>query len=259
MIDIHSHILPGLDDGSPSFETSLAMLIMAAESGTTDIVATPHCNDEFAFHPATNAELASQLQTAVDAHFGSRKITLHLGCDFHLSLRNIRQALSDPTRFTIAGHQYMLAEFSDIMIFEGVSNLFDQLIQAGIRPIVTHPERNSMLQKRPKELRRWVDQGCLLQITAHSYLGTFGPSAKSFALDLTRQGIVHIVASDAHDTTRRTPRLDQAFASLQQTFGADVARALCLDHPMAVIQGYHLAGTAYPDAEGPKKPWYRFW
>ena len=258
VVDIHSHILYGIDDGSQSFDQSVAMLEMAAGAGTTDIVATPHCNDEFEYDPPRNAGMIAELQAAVGS-----KIKIHAGCDFHLSLRNVRQALQDPARFTINQHQYMLAEFSDVMIFEGVTNLFDQLIRAGVRPIITHPERNSHLQQRLPDLRRWTDQGCFLQITAHSYLGLFGSAAKNFAHTLTAEGLAHIVASDAHDLTRRTPRLDEAYAHLQSQYGEDVARMLCLENPQAVLHGYHLSSAASGGGGGSsysaKKPWYRFW
>ena len=257
MIDIHSHILYGLDDGSPDRDHSLAMLKMAAESGTTDIVATPHCNDEYEYDTAVNLAQIAELQAAMDA--AGFQIRIHSGCDFHLSLRNVRQALQDPTRFTINQHQYMLVEFSDVMIFEGVGNVFDQLLQAGVRPIITHPERNAILQTKIKDLRRWVQQGCFLQITAQSYLGTFGRAAKDFANTLTSQGLVHIVASDAHDLIRRTPRLDAAYGFLEKEHGAQVASTLCLDNPMAVISGYHLS-SADPQGYGAEpKPWYKFW
>jgi protein-tyrosine phosphatase len=256
MIDVHSHILPGIDDGSRDFEQSVAMVQMAAQAGTTDIVATPHCNDEFAFDPERNARLIAELQAAVN--LTSAKITIHSGCDFHLSLRNVQHALRDPARFTINQHQYLLAEFSDVMIFEGVGNMFKQLIQAGVRPIITHPERNALLQKKLPDLRRWVDQGCFLQITAHSYLGTFGPTAKAFAHALTAKGLVHIVASDAHDLTRRTPRLDQAYQYLESHYGAAVAHTLCVENPLAVLHGYHLS-SASSESYGPAKPWYQFW
>jgi protein-tyrosine phosphatase len=254
LTDIHSHILYGLDDGARDPEQSLAMLQMAAAAGTTDIVATPHCNDEFEFDPARNADRIAELQAAV----APLEIRIHTGCDFHLSLRNVRQALADPTRFTINHHQYLLAEFSEVMIFEGVSNLFDQLLQAGVRPIITHPERNSMLRKKSADLSRWVQQGCFLQVTAQSYLGVFGPEAKESALSWTSKGLVHFVASDAHDLTRRTPRLDQAFAFLEKQYGQDVARSLCIDNPAAVLQGVHLS-SADPSAYAEVKPWYKFW
>ena len=195
MIDIHSHILPGLDDGSKSLEESVAMLRQAAAAGTTDIVASPHANQEYVFDPLVVEQKIGELQAAVgDAP------QIHYGCDFHLTLENIEDALRVPGRYSINHRGYLLVEFSDFLIPKTTDEIFARMMKAGLRPIVTHPERNQLLQRRLPELEAWVAQGVHMQVTAQSLLGRFGKTAKGCAHELMGRGLVHFLASDAHNT-----------------------------------------------------------
>ena len=161
MIDIHSHILPEQDDGSKSLEESVEMLVMARASGTTDIVATPHANSEFRFDPAEVEQKIAQLQKAVG---GLPRI--HYGCDFHLTPENIEDALGSPGKYSINHRGYLLVEFADTFIPKATSQIFERMLDADLHPIITHPERNALLQKRLPDLESWVEMGCLIQVTA---------------------------------------------------------------------------------------------
>src|SRR5579884_4373967 len=141
MVDIDSHILPGLDDGSPSLEESVAMVRMAAESGTTDIVGTPHANMQYSFEPALVRQKAAELAAAAP------EIRIHTGCDFHLSIENIQDAILHPRKYTINDTQYLLVEFPDMVTFTTTPQIFEKLRAAGMIPIITHPERNVFLQE----------------------------------------------------------------------------------------------------------------
>src|SRR3954453_23475907 len=121
MIDIHSHILPGLDDGSKSLEESVHMLRQAAEGGTTDIVATPHANQEYRFDPRVVQQKIGELQAAV-----GDLPRIHYGCDFHLTLENIEDALRSPDKYSIDHHGYLMVEFSDFLIPKPTAQLFGQ-------------------------------------------------------------------------------------------------------------------------------------
>src|SRR5438874_2673153 len=154
MIDIHSHILPGVDDGAETLDDSLAMLRIAAASGTTDIVATPHANSEFAFQPDVVAQKLAELTAAA-----GDSIRIHSGCDFHLQYDNIQDALEHPDKYTINHKKYLLVEFSEMLIFNSTGDIFYQLRSAGMVPVVTHPERNWLLQKRFDSLQQWVAEG----------------------------------------------------------------------------------------------------
>ncbi|MDQ1452379.1 MAG: protein-tyrosine phosphatase, partial [Acidobacteriaceae bacterium] len=126
MIDIHHHLLPGLDDGARTLDISLAMVEMAIADGITHIACTPHASHRYYFDPAHNAALFAELQDAVTKNFGDA-ITLGLGCDFHLMFDNIEDAQHHPTRYTINGHNYLLVEFPDSAISPNTAQTFYQL------------------------------------------------------------------------------------------------------------------------------------
>jgi len=242
MVDIHSHILHGIDDGPETLEDSLVMLETAARSGTTDIVGTPHANTAFTFKPDLVERKIAELRGA------NSSIRIHTGCDLHLTYDNIQDALSNPAKYTINHKQYLLVEFSNLVIFQGTDQVFDRMREAGMRPIITHPERNALLQQRLPKLEQWVRNGCLIQVTAQSFLGRFGRHARQFAETLVQRGLVHFVASDAHDVKDRTTRLDEAFADFADRFGRPLAEKVFTENPRAVIEGMHLDHLMEPPA-----------
>lgn len=251
MIDIHSHILPGLDDGPRTLEESVAMLRIAAQAGTTEIVATPHANTEFCFQPELVAEKIAELAAA-----SGDLVRIHSGCDFHLSYDNIQDALANPLKYTINQKGYLLVEFSDLLIARGMEEVFSRMRDVGITPVITHPERNWFLQQRLERLAIWVENGCPLQITAQSLLGRFGPDAKRFARELLKRDLVHFVASDAHDPDDRPPRLDEAYACVAKKLGPERAERLFVTNPRAALTGELIAWEPSPP---PPKPRSRFW
>jgi protein-tyrosine phosphatase len=253
MVDIHSHILPGLDDGSESLEESLAMLKIAVAGGTTDIVATPHANSEYMFDPGTVAQKLAELSAAA-----GDSIRIHTGCDFHLQYENIQDALEHPTKYTINHKNYLLVEFSDLMIFNTTGDIFYQLRSAGMVPVVTHPERNWLLQKRFEALREWVNDGACLQVTAQSLLGRFGKHAREYAEKLMKAGLVHFVASDAHGTRDRTPNMKEAFEYVSDRYGARRAEQLFEWNPRAAVEGKRLPAVDIQEA-APRRKWYQLW
>jgi protein-tyrosine phosphatase len=253
MIDIHTHVLPGLDDGPRTLEESVEMLRLAAESATTDLVATPHANLQFQFDPARIEEKLAELRAA-----GGPSPRIHQGCDFHLYPVNIEDALAHPSKYTINGKRYLLVEFPDVLIAKNTSEVFAGLRGAGMVPIITHPERNFLLHSRMEALESWIATGCLVQVTAQSLLGRFGPEVRAFARHLMEQDLVHFIASDAHDAGDRTPRLDTAFDHVSRRYGKARAQFLFVENPRAVLSGEPL--PQFPTAEGrPPRRWYRFW
>ena len=134
MIDIHSHILPGIDDGSKSMEETVELLKIARESGTTTIVASPHSDSEYTYdHEKVDELIAEAQQLAGDG------IKIVRGCDFHLMFSNVNAAMEHPRRYTINNGPYILMELSDMMIFPNTSDIWRQLENYGIRIILTHP------------------------------------------------------------------------------------------------------------------------
>lgn len=251
MVDIHSHVLPGLDDGARSLDDSIAMLRMAADAGTTDIVATPHANTEFRWDLATVEGRIAEVQAAAGP-----RVRIHPGCDFHLTFDNINDALANPAKYTINHQQWLLVEFSDFIIFQNSGEILGRLREGGMLPIITHPERNQILQQRFETVERWVGEGSFLQVTAASLTGLFGSAARKYSERLIERGLVHFVASDAHDTSYRTTRLDAAHEWLTDRYGEEYADTLLSDNPRATIEGR-------PHIEAPvprrRRKWYAPW
>ncbi len=248
MIDIHSHILPQQDDGSESLEQSIEMLVMARAAGTTDIVATPHANAQFRFDPAVVQEKIAELQEAI-----GDLPRIHYGCDFHLTPENIEDALRAPGKYSINHRGYLLVEFADTFIPKATASIFERMLEAGLFPIVTHPERNALLQKRLSDLETWVEMGCYVQVTAQSVLGSFGKRAKAFSETLLARGIVHFLASDAHDVQHRPTPLQPVWEHVTETYGADTASLLLEENPGAVLTG---APISAPVAAPRKRGWF---
>jgi len=251
MIDVHSHILWGLDDGVKSLEESLAVLRDAYAAGTTDIVATPHSNDQFRFEPETIDARISELRAQPD-----RIPRVHRGCDFHLSAQNIQEALDNPRKYTVNGKCYLLVEFPDLFVSPAMEGILAQLAARGMTPVITHPERNPALQADTARVKKWAASGWLVQVTALSLRGRFGAMAMKVAWDLIETGTAHILASDAHDPKDRHAKLDEARNAVTARFGEDRAEMLLVSNPAAVIHGYD-AERAMPFT--PPRKWFQFW
>ena len=250
-VDIHSHILYGLDDGPETVAESLELLDRAAGSGTTEIVATPHANSRYPFRPELVDERIVELQAV-------SPITIHKGCDFRLQFDLINDALQNPTKYTINNRSYLLVEFPDLSGYSHVDDMLAGLVDRGMTPIITHPERNRQLQRQLDAIVRWVELGCFVQVTAASCTGQFGRDAGRCVDALMRRGVVHFVASDAHDVDHRPPALQPAFAVLAARWGEDAVRPLFVDNPRAVVEGEPLDVPVRPRGIR-RRRWYEVW
>lgn len=250
-VDIHSHILYGLDDGAKTLQDSVDMLRIAAAAGTTDIVATPHANGQYRFDPATIDQRIAELASHSD-------VRIHRGCDFHLQPDNILDALAHPDKYTVNGRAYLMLELPEMAISPNTDEILLRLLDAGIVPIITHPERNRPLQRRLDELAQWVESGCYLQVTAGSCTGRFGKAAQACADALMRRGLVHFIASDAHDSKHRPPTLRPAYEALASVWGEDAIHPLFDDNPRAVLTGDTIEYEFQPQ-QAPRRKWYQFW
>jgi protein-tyrosine phosphatase len=242
LIDIHTHILPGVDDGAKDFEESLRMIEVARRCGTTDLVASPHSDHKYHYDLAKVSQLIADLE---EAAAGFPRI--HRGCDCHFHFDNIQAALRDPQLFTINGRGYLLVEFADNRIENATLSILETLMANGMTPVITHPERNPILRTRMRDLRKWVDRGCLLQVTAASLMGDFGKSAQQFAESLMKHDLVHFLASDSHSSTWRSPDLRPAYEWVERHYGASRAERLMRDNPRAAIEGLPLP-SAVPES-----------
>ncbi|HZQ22447.1 MAG TPA: CpsB/CapC family capsule biosynthesis tyrosine phosphatase [Terriglobales bacterium] len=235
MIDIHCHLLPGVDDGAKSWEIAREMCQIAATDGITHIVATPHANERYAYD---RVKLKSDLQRLQES--AGHQPRLSLGCDFHLSYENLQDALLHPERYTIEGTNYMLVELSDYSIPVQVTDCFRKLGDAGIIPILTHPERNAILKRSPEPVLEWADEGCVIQVTASAFTGRWGETVRRIANWLLNNDAVHVLATDAHDLEHRPPILSGARELIAESHGEAVARALVQDNPQAVVDNVPL-------------------
>jgi protein-tyrosine phosphatase len=243
MIDIHHHLLFGVDDGPKDIESSVAQAEAASADGITHIACTPHANDLYNFNPETNLERL----TAIQERVGDR-VKLGLGCDFHLSYENIEDALKNPTKYTINHGSYLLVEFAEFMIPQTISNTFYEFTVKGMRPIVTHPERNPILQREHGRMVEWLRTGCLVQITAASLGERFGKRAQNLAWSLIEKNWVHVVATDAHNLNSRRPSLSAAYEAIAKRIDEDTAQRLCVTNPRAVFENEPL--PPQPEPEG---------
>ena len=233
MIDIHCHILPGIDDGARNWETTLEMCRLARQDGVTHIVATPHANYEYRYDRAAHLALLDELRARAP------ELSFSLGCDFHLSYDNVEDARIHPERYAIGETHYLLVELSEYSTFNVAQTLYD-LQAAGLLPILTHPERNPLVVSKPELIEEFAAVGCLFQITAKSLTGFWGKRAQQFCVEMLRNGLVHFIASDAHGVKNRTPILSQARDAAAKIVGAAEAEKLVSTNPGAVVNGQHL-------------------
>jgi protein-tyrosine phosphatase len=235
MVDLHCHILPGLDDGSANMEESIAMAESAIADGITHVVATPHSNTEYLFDFAHVRELRDELQARV----GDR-LKIATGCDFHLNPENLAALRKDPRPYCINQRDFLLLEFNEFSIPPSMDQTLHEIHLAGVQLVITHPERNGILRARPERLKKWVRQGCFAQVTGGALTGGFGVSAQQNALRWIGEGLIHFVASDAHNTRTRPLRLEPAYNVVVDQFGQEKARALFQDNPLAAFEGGEL-------------------
>ena len=253
MIDLHCHILPGLDDGPKTMDESVEMAEAAIADGTTHLVATPHSNSEYFFDYPKIRSLCRELQKAV----GDRLI-LATGCDFHLNPENLTALRTQSLRYCINQKDYLLVEFNEIAIPPVMDQTLHEMQLAGVRPIITHPERNRLLRLRPERLANWVRHGCYGQVTGGALLGRFGPSALKDALRWIGAGLIHFVASDAHNISSRPIQLRSAYEVIEKEFGEAKAQALFIDNPRAAFEGRDLPHVPELEDERVQRPRKRF-
>ncbi|TGE83946.1 capsule biosynthesis protein CapC [Pseudoalteromonas sp. KS88] len=237
MFDIHSHIIPRIDDGARDEADALSLLRLAQQDGTTHIVATPHIHSG-RFENDQNTIFAglSTLKKIIKEH--SLTINVAASCELRLDIVHMAKLMSGeiPTLGTVNGYKIVLLEFPHSHIPPGAENFVKWLFNNGYKPIIAHPERNRDLLKSPSLLNPYLRLGCLTQVTAGSITGEFGNTVKSYALSLLAQDKVDVIASDAHNISRRPPVLSKAYALVTKEFGVEKADTLFKITPQKLTQ-----------------------
>ena len=245
MVDIHSHILPEVDDGPKSWDVCVAMCRAAAADGITHMVASPHANDRYHYDRDYMQGLVAHLQQLV-----GDTPTITLGCDFHLSYENLQDAFANPTRYVIGNTHYLLVEFSNYSVPQNTTDSFHKLGDHGVTVIITHPERNPILRENLQRVIEWAEQGCIIQMTGSALTGFWGERTRRAAEWLLEHQAVHVLATDAHDLEKRVPILSTSRDAAAQIVGEEIADALVDGNPGAIVNDQVLPFFPRPSATG---------
>ncbi len=254
-VDIHCHLLPGVDDGAPTLDDALAMAEMAVADGIGTIVATPHQLGNY------TKNSGSMVRAAVERFqqtLSERRIPLRVlaGGDVRLEPDLVRKIRSGDVLSLADRRRHVLLELPH-EIYVPLERPLAELAAAGIVGVLSHPERNRGLLGQPDLVCPLVRRGCLMQVTAGSLTGIFGPQVQRFSEYLLKQGLVHFVATDAHGTGKRRPVLRGAFDRVTELVGREAALALFCRNPAALVAGGAVASEVPKSARFARSGWLR--
>lgn len=238
MIDIHCHILPGIDDGARNEEQSLEMLKMAAEDGISDIIATPH------FHyrrghatPGQIREAAKKMQQMIDD--AGIKINIYTGNELYYT-HELLETVKAGEALTLADSDYVLLEFSPDTERRKIQNAVYQFLSEGYYPIIAHMERYLAFQKHGDFTENISQMGAYYQINVGSMLGNAGWNTKRFAKTMLNGGMVQFIATDAHDTKERCPKFGKAADRIEKKYGETEALDYLYKNPKMILENKAL-------------------
>lgn len=255
MVDIHSHILHQVDDGSGSLGESIEMCRASAEDGISVMVATPHAHD--GLHETHDPGFLRQKAEELNGHLrGSPKVVL--GCEVRFTHDLVRQLCETGSAPTINGGPYALVEFPHAIIPPGSDHLLFELMSRQITPIIAHPERNMMLMREPARFYDLVSIGVLGQMDTGSITGQFGKKIQQAARVMLQNGLIHFIASDCHNTRNRLPGMSAAVALIAEIVGEEYAHAMAQDNPAAVVEGRPIPTLPAAVVPGKKRKWRFF-
>jgi protein-tyrosine phosphatase len=242
MIDLHCHLLPGIDDGAKHLEMSLAMARMASSDGISTIACTPHILPGV-YHntgPTIRAAVARLRESISEADI---PVTLVTGADVHVA-PDLGVQLREGKSLTLNDTRYFLLEPPHHLLPPRLEDLIFGLQTVGYVPILTHPERLSWIEDHYDLIERFACNSVLMQITAGSLMGQFGRRPRYWAERMLDDGLCHLLATDAHNTDRRAPRMAEARAFVAKRIGQDEAMNLVLRRPQGILN--NLSPTELP-------------
>ena len=236
LLDMHSHMLPGLDDGASNWKQSLIMASMAVEDGIEGVVCTPHW--VLGRYENTRSVILSALEK-LKKKLADHEIPLKVypGAELHLDV-SIPQGIRAGDLLTINDTGcFALIELPEELLPQNLEEFFWDLHTQKITPIISHPERNAVLLQDPMRLYQWVQMGVLTQLTAASLLGLFGRKVQKFSALLVEHNLIHILATDAHGLNVRTPILSEGYKVIEGMKGKETAFQMVCETPKRIIQG----------------------
>lgn len=239
MVDLHCHLLPGIDDGSKSMEISLRMAREATENGVTHALLTPHhMNGHYVNHKQDVIRRTKEFQKKINAH--NIPLTVFPGQEVRINGQLLEALDKDDILFADTAGKYMMLEFPDDDVPHYTNQMIFDLQQRGIVPVIVHPERNTKIMAEPDVIYQLLQKGCLSQITASSYVGTFGKKVEIFSRQLIEAGQGYVFASDAHDLPGRKYEMRQAFNKLQHEFDDDMVNRY-QQNARSIINGENIS------------------
>lgn len=255
MIDLHCHILPGVDDGAQTIEDSLDMARYAVKQGITHILCTPHHNNGKYMNPKNEIiERVALLQERFDQE--QIPITLLEGQEVRLTTLLMEDLAQDRLLFTDLDDTYILIEFPSNSIPDSAENIFYQLLDKGKIPVIVHPERNAGFIKEPIRLTEFLDMGCLAQLTAPSYVGKFGKEIQKTAKLMVENRMVQMVASDAHGINKRNFYLKEAYEAISKDHGIELVNQM-QQVTKDLVNGDQVHFEPYREMKRSKFSWFR--
>lgn len=233
-IDIHSHILPGADDGADSYETSMRMLKCAAADGILKIILTPHNKPGHRhMHLSKMAAEAEELRNMMRKE--GINIELHMGNELYYR-NGLLDELGNGTAKTLAVSNYVLVEFNPLEDYDYIRNGLYSLLMGGYYPILAHVERYKNVCAKKYGIDDLVEMGCYIQVNAGSVMGKFGQKTKRIVKNMLKRQLVHFIATDAHDLDKRAPSLSKCADYVRKKYGEDYSGKLFYENPLSVIE-----------------------
>ncbi len=232
-IDIHTHILSGVDDGAKDIETSMQMLRMAAKDGITEMILTPH--NKPGHHSKGSVRMVKTEELRERLVQENIAVKLYIGSELYYR-SGLTDEIEDGQAYTLAGSRYVLIEFNPLDDYDYIRNGINSVLMGGYYPVLAHAERYRNVCTKKYAVAELIEMGCYIQVNAGSIMGKFGFGTKQFTRKLLKQRQVHFVATDAHDTGKRAPYLSDCAEYISRKYGRDYSRELFHDNPEYILQ-----------------------
>lgn len=234
LIDMHCHIIPGVDDGAGSKEDVGELLLMEYKSGVRKIILTPHYRK--GMFEADEQDVRNGLEDVrrIIQELGI-EMEVFLGCEYHANSEMIRE-ISEDERFRMNGSRYVLVEFSSRHNFLKIRNWIYELVKAGFEPVIAHVERCPAVVEKKELVEELIELGAWIQVDAGAILGEDGWRLKTISRKLLKEELVHFIGSDAHDSQKRRPNLGECYSYVAKKVGDQYAQELFFDNPRVLLK-----------------------